>query len=301
MVMQLTNIDLLTLAEVAEQAARAAGKIISEATQQPIHVEYKASGEHLASQVVTEVDRNCEALIRTTLQSSIERYDLAVLGEETEDDGLRLIKDYFWCIDPLDGTLAFTESKPGYAVSIALVSRVGEPLIGVVFDPVTATLYSAVKGNGTFRNGTKLALRSADKNEKLLVPIDRGLAKQHEYTRFIDMLADWAERHGYEGVEFIHDAGAVINACKLLESASGCYFKLPRESLGGGSLWDFAATTCLYNEIGAHVSDYQSNKLNLNHAQTTFMNHCGVFFATDTILMKAVKGLCDSAFFSDID
>ena len=54
-----------------------------------------------------------------------ERYDLALLTEELEDDGSRHVKDYFWCIDPIDGTLPFTQKKPGYGVSIALVARDG--------------------------------------------------------------------------------------------------------------------------------------------------------------------------------
>ena len=54
----------------------------------------------------------------------------------------RLELNYFWCIDPLDGTLPFIEGKVGYAVSIGLVSRDGTPLIGVVCDPYHQTLSS---------------------------------------------------------------------------------------------------------------------------------------------------------------
>ena len=51
-----------------------------------------------------------------------------VLTEETEDDGGRLRADYFWCVDPLDGTLPFIEGRPGSAVSIALIARDGTPV-----------------------------------------------------------------------------------------------------------------------------------------------------------------------------
>ena len=54
-----------------------------------------------------------------------QKYDFGILTEETPDNGSRLVKDYFWCVDPLDGTLPFTEGTPGYSVSIALVSKSG--------------------------------------------------------------------------------------------------------------------------------------------------------------------------------
>jgi 3'-phosphoadenosine 5'-phosphosulfate (PAPS) 3'-phosphatase len=52
-----------------------------------------------------------------------------------------LNKDYFWCIDPLDGTLPFIEGLTGYAVSVALVARNGKPLLSAIFLPETMTSY----------------------------------------------------------------------------------------------------------------------------------------------------------------
>lgn len=75
------------------------------------------------------------------------------MTEESPDNRERLKKDFFWCIDPLDGTLPFIESTSGYAVSIALVAHDGTPYIGVIYDPVEQVLYHAVKGCGVLRNG----------------------------------------------------------------------------------------------------------------------------------------------------
>jgi myo-inositol-1(or 4)-monophosphatase len=108
----------------------------------------KNGGASLAAQVVTEVDHLSQDIILKTLHPSCLIYDLALLSEESPDDNQRLQKDYFWCIDPLDGTLPFIESVPGYSVSIALVSREGQSMLGVVYDPVTQTLYHAIQGQG---------------------------------------------------------------------------------------------------------------------------------------------------------
>ncbi|MDF3128359.1 inositol monophosphatase family protein [Kiritimatiellaeota bacterium B1221] len=79
----------------------------------------------LASAVVSELDREAQDLILTELEESVGRFDLGILAEESEDSQDRFEKEYFWCIDPLDGTLPFLEGKTGYAVSIALLSREG--------------------------------------------------------------------------------------------------------------------------------------------------------------------------------
>jgi fructose-1,6-bisphosphatase/inositol monophosphatase family enzyme len=64
-----------------------------------------------------------QAAVLEVLAPTFKAYDLGLLTEELADDGSRFEKDYFWSIDPLDGTLPFTQGKPGYAVSIALVRR----------------------------------------------------------------------------------------------------------------------------------------------------------------------------------
>ena len=150
--MILTNTDLVILCETAIKAAKQAGSLINEYVDKNVSVQNKEGGDSLASKVLTEVDIKAQDLILNVLSQSIQDYDLALLTEESTDDKSRFEKDYFWCIDPMDGTLAFTEKNPGYAVSIALVSKTGEPQIGVIFDPVTQTLYHAIKGQGAYKN-----------------------------------------------------------------------------------------------------------------------------------------------------
>jgi len=160
--MQLSSDDLTLLSQQAISAAKQAGALITRHAEQPILIQKKKGGDQPASQMVTEVDHLSQALILEILASTCVTYDLALLTEERTDDKQRLEKDYFWCIDPLDGTLPFIESIPGYAVSIALVSRSGRPQISVVYDPVKQTLYSAVRGQGAYRNSQSWALPLPD-------------------------------------------------------------------------------------------------------------------------------------------
>jgi len=144
--------NLKHLSHIASQAALAGGKIIQKYMNEDIKVDKKDAGTSYASQVVTKVDKACETAILNHLLPSCKDFDIALLSEEGEDDGSRFVKDFFWCIDPMDGTLAFINKHPGFSISIALVSKEGIPYIGIVLDPSTNTLYSAIKGNGAYKN-----------------------------------------------------------------------------------------------------------------------------------------------------
>jgi len=292
--MKLSSADLNLLANVAISAATEAGQLI--ARSRPVEVEHKAVGEHLASMVVTEIDRRSEAIIVDRLTPTLKRFELGLLTEERNDDHSRLSADYFWCIDPLDGTLPFIEGVPGYAVSIALVDRAGMPWIGVVYDPVEATLLHAISGVGAFRDGARwpATLRSGSQampSDMLSVFADRSLVARSDKDQIVEALGEIAHKMGLSGVRWQVAAGAVMNACGVLANAPACYFKPPVVASGGGSLWDFAATACLFDEVGAIATDFRGAPLDLNRADSTFMNHRGVLFATDEALAAQVQRL----------
>ena len=111
--MRMREALLQELCQVAVTAARSAGEIIQTHVNQEIVVSHKKGGDTLASQVVTEVDRMAEEAIVASIKPISEKHDIAILTEETPDDGSRFEKDYFWSIDPMDGTLAFVEKKTG--------------------------------------------------------------------------------------------------------------------------------------------------------------------------------------------
>ncbi len=78
------------------------------------------------------------------------------LSEETLDAPLRLERDLVWLVDPIDGTRDFVRGRPGWAVSVALVSA-GRPLIGMLEAPARGEYWSAEAGAGAQRNGATLA------------------------------------------------------------------------------------------------------------------------------------------------
>ncbi len=296
--MHLKSADLTNLCRTAIEAAQKAGKTISEYANKNVEVKNKVAADSLASQVVTEVDVKAQNAILETLSPTLSEYDLALLTEESTDDKSRFQKDYFWCIDPMDGTLAFTEKTPGYAVSIALVSKTGEPVIGVVFDPVTQNLYYAVKNQGAFKNNQfwKPDLSVYNKNAFIL-HMDRTFLEYENFEIFIYRLEDALAKMNINELHIQKQAGAVLNAIWVLDRAPGCYFKLPKPTPGGGSLWDFAATACIFNETNAYAKSYDNSELDLNRADSSFMNHKGVLFAGSENMAEMIRSLLSSKIF----
>ena len=293
--MKLSSTNLFLLSQCAISAAYQAGQIISSFSGQSVTVNKKQGGDTLASQVVTEVDHLSQEIILQTLLPTCDMFDLALLSEEIPDNRERLEKDFFWCIDPLDGTLPFIQSTPGYSVSIALVAHDGSPIIGVIYDPVEQTLYHAVKGCGAFRNSKPLTLKLASiKSDQALTWIADQSFEQHPlFSTVMRELENIAKQIGYSGLTTVLQGGAAMNACWVLEKQPACYFKLPKPEPGGGSLWDFAATACIFQEVGALVSDINGNALELNRHDSTFMNHQGALYSSHTVLAKRIIKLSD--------
>ncbi len=268
--------DLLQLNNIAIKAALAAGKIIQQYMNNDVLVEVKEGGTSYASQVVTAVDKECENAILSHLLPTSEKFNLALLSEETEDDGSRFEEDYFWCIDPMDGTLAFINKHPGFSVSIALIAKDGTPHIGVVFDPSTDTLYYAIKGKGAFKNYKAWEIKHT--NAHLTYVTDRKLEDTPHAEKIKSLLNEKVKNMGLNGVKEIYGAGAVLNSILVLENGPACMLKLPKKENGGGSIWDFAATACIYQELELPATNFEGGRLDLNRKDSTFMNHQGVFY-----------------------
>jgi myo-inositol-1(or 4)-monophosphatase len=147
--------DLLALAvDIACEAGELARRRRSEGVA-------IAATKSAVADIVTEADREVEALIRGRLAA--ERPDDGFLGEESGAGGGG--SEVTWVVDPIDGTVNYAYGIPAYAVSIAAVAGVPDPatwtgLAGVVFAPALGELFTAARGEGA-RLGAQ-TLRLAD-------------------------------------------------------------------------------------------------------------------------------------------
>ena len=145
--------DLAALLELATAVAHEAGVLIGEASLlDPAAVTTKTS----ATDLVTATDRAVEALISDRLLSS--RPEDGLVGEEgASESGSSGVR---WVVDPIDGTTNFAYGYPAFCTSIAAEIE-GEPVVGVVHDPVRRQTFSAVRGGGATLDGRPVTVRPA--------------------------------------------------------------------------------------------------------------------------------------------
>ena len=103
---------------------------------------------------VTLADMEIETCIREEIARVYPPH--GVLGEEHDDTNLDA--EWVWVIDPIDGTKAFTCGKPQFGTLVALMHQ-GEPVIGVVDQPITDERWMGVRGLGATFNGKPMRAR----------------------------------------------------------------------------------------------------------------------------------------------
>ena len=275
------------LLALAKSAVQKAGIYIESKKDQAFNTSLKKENNSLASQIVTEVDQQAQEIILDILTPSMQEFELGLLTEESEDDESRFERDYFWCIDPLDGTLAFTKGEEGYAVSIALLSFTGDPVLSAVYLPYDQTLYSAIERKGLFVNEQPYQPKiEADPYFHLYVDHPKGVARNFEAFKMA--LEKWVAEELGLSVCYHEGKGAVCNAIGVLQSKQGAFIKLPKATTGGGSIWDFAATRLFFEEAGKYVANASGQSLHLNSA-STYMHDQGVVFSTTASIQLLVK------------
>ncbi len=274
----MSELELTELREVAMSAARYAGAHVQAAAYRGTfkRLDDKQGGETEASQVLTEVDLQSQRIIMEHLEFTMSKYSIGILAEEGEHDDSRLKKDYFWAVDPIDGTLAFVKGEPGYSVTISLINQAGEVLIGVVYLPFSGDLYAAIKNKGVLLNGDLFRRPNNEGREDLEWYADGSMLLEPN----IEELRIRMRGLGYDDGS-ITGCGAVVNAIKVMNAPKGCYFKLPAERHGGGCIWDFAATALFFSELGLVSTYYDGSPFYFNRPDSIYFNDTGVMYATE--------------------
>jgi myo-inositol-1(or 4)-monophosphatase len=223
---------------IAIEAAKAAGRMQLAHAGGVLQIGTKSSDTDL----VTEVDRACEARIREIILESFPAH--AVLGEEEgQDDGNQSCR---WIVDPLDGTLNYAHSYPFYCVSIALEID-GLLALGVVFDPLRNELFTATAGGGSYLNGAPIRVSGEDSLRRSM--IGTGFA----YVR--DVIVENARllaRVAPEVRGIRRPGAAALDLCYVACGRLDGFWELNLNP------WDIAAAMLLIREAGGVVSDDQA-------------------------------------------
>ena len=219
---------------LAAAAAGEAGRMLTGGQSAAHSVDVKSS----PGDVVSELDRASQRLIVEMLLRA--RPDDGVLGEE---DGERSgVSGVRWVIDPLDGTLNFVRGMPAFAVSIAAEID-GESVAGVVHEPATGRMYTAVRGGGAWCDGRTITASRQERLSHALV----GTGFGHDLAlraQQVSLLGDVARRV----MDIRSSASAALDLCAVAAGHLDLYYECDTR------LWDRAAGTLIAAEAGAAIS-----------------------------------------------
>lgn len=230
--------ELLSIAQrVASVAAELARSRRGEGVQ-------LAGSKSSTEDIVTEADRETEALIRRMLAD--ERPNDGFFGEESGAE--RGSSGLTWVVDPIDGTVNYLYGIPHYAVSIAVVEGEPDPLgwtalAGVVVNPALGETFWATAGGGAFLGERRLQIAGGVELSQALV--GTGFSYQAE-----SRIEQARLLQGLLGqVRDIRRIGAAsLDLCSVACGRLDAYFER------GLQPWDHAAGALIASEAGARVS-----------------------------------------------
>ena len=255
-------------------AAKHAGEAILEVYDSDFAVEHKDDKSPL-----TLADKKSNEIIENVLEQTITVNNstvpiLSEEGRETQYDE-RKKWEYFWLVDPLDGTKEFVKRNGEFTVNIALIHK-HKPVLGIIYIPVKDVFYFAAINIGTYKLENSRILTDdlsiedlIDKSQKL--PIDNNSktsftvvgSRSHTSEEFTEFVKQLNQKH--ENVEFI-SSGSSLKLCLVAEGKADVY---PR--FGPTMEWDTAAGQAIVEQAKGTVMETESNEP-LNYNKSNLLN-----------------------------
>ena len=235
----LNQIDIQDIVKIAKDAGKAIMKIYN----QEFDVEYKTDSSPL-----TIADKKANEIIVTALnQLSVNSFlekNIPIISEEGRSVPYDERKnwEYFWLIDPLDGTKEFVKKNGEFTINIALINK-ETPVLGVVYSPVLNVCYWAKRDEGAFKNGEKLPLKTKEKRDVYKIVASRS-HMSNETKDFIKAIDTDKEK-------VVISIGSSLKICLVAEGEANIY---PR--LGPTMEWDTAAAHAIVNESDGLFNKY---------------------------------------------
>ena len=239
--MVLKQKDLSDMLEIASVAARLAGQ---HAMKELGFIKVSIKND---SELVTQADAQCQQIIINRIKETYP--DHGFIAEEGDKGKIfkqppRGTELFWWVIDPIDGTNNFAHQMLLFTVSIAVMHK-GKPIVGVIFEPATESMFTAVKGGKAQLNGRRITVSEEMMNAFSSVGLD---------SNFDDGVSGWTCKI----MQKTRFRNLGTTALQLAYVAKG---GLTATIAQHQKLWDIAAGTLIAEAAGAIVSDWQGGKI----------------------------------------
>ena len=224
---------------IAIRAARSAGKIIMQGTEQLDKVETQQKG---VNGLVTSIDIAAEEAIIAVVRKSYP--DHGFICEESGVQG-NAKSEYQWIVDPLDGTTNYIKGIPHFCVSIALKVN-GKTEQAVVFDPIRDELFSATRGQGSQFNTYRTRATKAKDLKGTVIGVAFPFNSPSYKATYLSIFNEV-----YDDIASIRQSGSpALDLAYVAAGRIDGYFEI------GLKPWNTAAGELLVKESGAIITDF---------------------------------------------
>src|SRR4051812_185923 len=227
--------------EIAVRAARAGGEVARASLGK---IDYQRWKSH--RDVVTGATLEVQAAVLDVLKQ--ETPDFGILAEEGPDDEtLPLDAEHLWIVDPICGSLNYTQAIPFFAVSVALRTQ-GAIRVGAVYDPCRDEMFAATLSSHSTLNGQPIGVQQIsegyDAFEKAWVGTDWPL-DQDKQDKAFKIAAIMARQ-----VITLNAMGSpALGICNVAAGRTHGYWALDLK------IWDMAAAALILTRAGGTLTD----------------------------------------------
>lgn len=225
--------------EILIQAVQKAGEIMRNSFGREYIVGYKE--EEAQRSIVTSVDKDCEDIIIKLITQAYPEHSIC----SEESSKILRNPDFEWIIDPIDGTLNFVHNIPLCACSVAL--RIGgQIVVGAVYNPFSAELFSAILGQGAWLN--KQAIRVSKtahfRDSCLILGLRHAPKDSPELT--LQLINHCIKKH----IPVRQLGAASLNMVWVAMGRADAYYQGTQLNL-----WDIAAAELILREAGGKLDN----------------------------------------------
>lgn len=218
--------------DFAKDIAKYAGEVMIKYFNQNNGASYKGD-----KTIVTLADTEINSYLIKRVK---EKYPFHSVDGEEEQFGK---SDYVWVCDPVDGTAMYARHIPVAVFSLALVIK-GQSMVGVILDPFTNSLYTAIKGKGAYKNGERIKVNDyLLEDMKTVCHYDLWVGADYNISKVVQ---DLQNRTYFIGL------GSIIRACMCVASGDFSLAIFPGTKHKN---CDIAAVKVIVEEAGGTVTD----------------------------------------------
>jgi len=195
---------------------------------------------------VTAVDTSISSFLKEKLHDLDP--NVGFFSEEEKGE----LSDPCWILDPIDGTTNLIYGYRMSSVSLGLYQD-GKIVFGVVYNPFTDEVFTAIRGEGSYLDGKRLQVSSREMKDSL-VEFGAGSTRKNETEQTFAIVKDIF----LECVDVRRICSSALDLCFIADGRIDGYFEKKLKP------WDMAAGSLILEEAGGKITDYEGNPIDFS-------------------------------------